>query len=164
MSNTELKLKATDAQVRAWYKTATPEVKAILEESKRDTPGFFSTNIMDRVKSLPDALAETGETIEEFNERTKGLSLDNRGNEECKVWAKALNEGWEADWADHNQPKYYPRHEVVRNCSGFGLSYHAYDCTVSHTNVGSRLRYKSAELAIHAGKHAISSYERLLLG
>lgn len=156
-----LQLSIPKKEAKDIYKSADATIKKILEASA--PKGFFSTNIMDRVNGLSDALAEIGETVESFNERTKGMSLDNIGNEECKVWAKALNEGWEPNWRDRDQPKYYPYHEVIETGSGLGLAYH-FICTFFTTSVGSRHLFKSKELAIHAGKHGICSYEKKQLG
>lgn len=166
MSNNKLELHATDAQVRALYKSATPELRAILEESKKDIPGFFSTNILDRVKSLSGALSEVGETIESFNERTKGYSLDNLGNEELKTWAKALNEGWEADYKDRNQRKYYPVFDTVLDSSkrsGVGLSLRLVGYGNYSVVVGSRHHFKSEALVKHAVKYGMSSYEKHII-
>jgi hypothetical protein len=82
------------------------------------------------------------------------------------IIAEALNEGWVPDWADSDQYKYYPWLLVKKNTknpSGFGLSYDGYDCAGSYSNVGSRLCFKSSELAEYAGKQFKKEYEEAYL-
>lgn len=69
--------------------------------------------------------------------------------------AEALNDGWQPDWSNHNQYKYTAWFEVkaskkVPSGSGFSFSY--YVSWYANTDVGSRLCFKSRELALHAGK------------
>lgn len=82
------------------------------------------------------------------------------------IIAEALNEGWAPDWSDHNQVKYYPWFDVVKDkkgISGFGLSYHVYDGWCSATFLGSRLCFKNRELAEYAGKKFKKLYEEFML-
>jgi hypothetical protein len=77
----------------------------------------------------------------------------------CKI-IEVLNEGWEPNWDNSNEPKYYPWFYMDSKAdSGFGLSYDdcAYD--YSRTTVGSRLCFKSSELAIYAAKQFRSEYK-----
>lgn len=74
----------------------------------------------------------------------------------CKliIIAKALNGGWQPDWSNHSQGKYYPWFDVKAdkdNPSGLGLSYHDFVRTYSVSLVGSRLCYRTSELAKYAG-------------
>ena len=79
----------------------------------------------------------------------------------CKlvVIANALNEDWKADFENANQIKYVP-YFIYR--SGFGLSYHGYDYWNTSALVGSRLCYKSRELAIYAAKQFADIYNDFL--
>ena len=63
------------------------------------------------------------------------------------IIAKALNEGWMPNWTDRTQVKYYPWPQYS---AGVGFSF--CDCAYSntHSDVGSRLCYKSEELARYA--------------
>ena len=58
---------------------------------------------------------------------------------------------WKPDWSNYGQWKYYPWFEMGSS-SGVGFSY--YDCAFWYTFsfVGSRLCFKSADLAKHAGQ------------
>lgn len=75
--------------------------------------------------------------------------------------AQALNDGWEPDWTNHSQWKYYPWFDVEakEDKTGVGLSYHDYASTLSFTGIGSRLCYHSEELAAYAGTIFKDLYE-----
>jgi hypothetical protein len=82
------------------------------------------------------------------------------------IITEALNEGWKPDWNNHNEWKYYPWFDVEASdeCpSGSGLSYHVHVCDSSTTIVGSRLAFKSAELAKYAGETFKPLYEQYFL-
>lgn len=87
----------------------------------------------------------------------------------CKliVVAKALNEGWVPDFTNGDQYKYWPWFWVERDSSGAsaGLSYTNTNHTASTTdaNVGSRLCFKTRELARYAGETFTSLYRDYLL-
>ncbi|MDR3059502.1 MAG: hypothetical protein LBU84_15375 [Prevotella sp.] len=63
---------------------------------------------------------------------------------------RALNEGWEPDWSDWDQYKHYNWFYVERSSAAF--RFYATDCTTSHTRVGSRLCFKTRDLAAYAAK------------
>ena len=80
--------------------------------------------------------------------------------------AEALNEGWQPNWSNHREWKYYPWMDVVKDeskSSGFGLSYDVYDDTFTCTGVGSRLVFKSSDIARHAGTQFADLYETYFL-
>ncbi len=71
------------------------------------------------------------------------------------IIAEALNEGWQPDWSNYNEYKYYPWFEIDAskdNPAGSGFSGSNYDCWDTNSYVGSRLCFKSRELALYAGK------------
>ena len=63
------------------------------------------------------------------------------------VITKALNEGWEPNWNDSNEWKYYPWFSMG---GSRGFSYYGCD-GLSGSYVGARLCFKSHELAEYAG-------------
>lgn len=67
---------------------------------------------------------------------------------------------WKPDWKDDNKRKYYPWFDLS---SGSGLS--CFDCVgqLSASTVGSRLCFKSRELAEYAGKKFLKEYEAYFL-
>lgn len=81
------------------------------------------------------------------------------------IIARAINEGWEPDWSNYNQYKYYPwfKFDTSKKKSCSALSYFDYFYVITFSHVGSRLCYKSSELAEYAGKQFLKLYEDLML-
>ncbi len=74
---------------------------------------------------------------------------------------RALNEGWEPDWADWDQYKYYNWFYVDRASAAFRFDITYY--TSTNTNVGSRLCFKSRALAAYAAKQFEDLYKNYFL-
>ena len=82
------------------------------------------------------------------------------------IIAQAINDGWEPNWHDTNEWKYYPWFYVKateEKKSGFGLSYHDYRYGCSLTVVGSRLVFKSREAARFCGETFTDLYNDYFL-
>lgn len=73
---------------------------------------------------------------------------------------RALNEGWEPNWKDSNEYKYY-NYLFVCSGSGFVCSDTAYSSTGA--DVGSQLCFKSRDLAQYACSQFKDLYEDYLL-
>lgn len=87
-------------------------------------------------------------------------------NYQLYVIAQALNEGWEPNWNDFSERKYYPWFDMETYGDapvGSGFSFLGYDCDYTNTFVGSRLCFKSRELAEYAGKQFESIYKDVYL-
>ena len=67
------------------------------------------------------------------------------------IIAKAINGDWVPDWTDSSQWKYYPWFKMGSS-SGVGFSYDGCDDWDTGSSVGSRLCFKSSDLAKHAGQ------------
>jgi hypothetical protein len=76
------------------------------------------------------------------------------------IIAEALNDGWKPDWKNGQWDKWYPWFDFS---SGSGLSYYGYDFRDSHSHVGSRLCFKSREVAEYAGKKFLKLYKAYFL-
>ena len=82
------------------------------------------------------------------------------------IIAQALNEGWEPNWSNWDEWKYYPWFKIQadeQNSSGRGLSFFACYYDFSRTAVGSRLCYKTSDLAKYAGKQFEDLYKDFML-
>ena len=81
------------------------------------------------------------------------------------IIAQALNDGWEPDWTNYDEYKYYPWFVVEEKSSGpgLGLSYIVYAYAGSFADVGSRLCYRTRELARYAGTQFKDLYEEYFL-
>jgi hypothetical protein len=140
-----------EAKAREIYPTASCELKTILEDTF--SKQFFSQKITDRVKSFEDACKVTGGDPE-----SRGFtvgSTDEIAYKKLKTIISALNEDWKPDWNNSNEPKYYPW--FYQNAPGFRL--HDVICGYTASCVGSRLCFKSRELAEYAVKQFFSLYK-----
>jgi galactose-1-phosphate uridylyltransferase len=80
------------------------------------------------------------------------------------IIAQALNGDWKPDWSDYNQGKYYPWFDMEKeqnNPSGFRLYHVHYNS--ANSAVGSRLCYKSRELAQYAATQFEDLYKDLMV-
>ena len=71
------------------------------------------------------------------------------------------NEGWEPNWGDFSEYKYFPWFEFERNSTadtGFGFSYCDWTDSRTYTLVGARLCFKTSELAKYAGTQFTDLY------
>lgn len=66
------------------------------------------------------------------------------------VIIRALNEGWEPDWNDWNEYKYF--NWFYLDSAGFACASTSYAVSYPTANLGSRLCYKNATLARYASK------------
>ena len=133
----------------------TKELRRIIEESDRPKP------ITERVKSYEDACAILCLTPHQVG--IMGIS-DCKLNKSLAAYIKlsiinkALNEGWEADWKNGNEYKHYPY--FVYSGSGFRFNLTYYHFTGAY--VGSRLYFKTRELAEYAGKQFTELYKEAI--
>lgn len=121
-------------------------------------------DITKRVKTYADACAVLG--VEPMNEDvlTKlGFTKDEIAYRKLKTIAEALNEGWRPDWANTNEYKYWPWFVYNPANAGFAYAYTDYAATFANANVGSRLCYKTRELATYAGRQFEGLYNDFLL-
>ena len=129
----------------------------LYEKTKSKTA---SINIMDRVKTFEDACEVLG--IDKLQLGVAGLDDDRESIEayaKLIIIAKVLNEGWQPDWSDDDQYKYFP---WFKHKSGFGLSCFDFGRWRAYTAVGSRLCFKSAKLAEYAGTQFAEIYRDYL--
>jgi hypothetical protein len=106
--------------------------------------------ITDRVKSFEDACTVLGiKPAEVLPSLHPSMTKDAKSIHayiQLVIIARALNQGWEPDWDDTDEYKYYPW--FYMSASGFRL-YGVYYIN-AHSCVGSRLCFKSEELAEYA--------------
>lgn len=95
------------------YPSASGEFKALLESEFGKAA--LTQKITDHVKTFEDACSRLGLNSGMF---LPGDSKDEIAYKKLKVIAKALNEGWQPDWTNSNQYKYYPWFDLS---SGSGL-------------------------------------------
>ncbi len=121
-------------------------------------------DITKRVKTYADACAVLG--IEPMNEDvlTKlGFTKDEIAYRKLKTIAEALNEGWRPDWANSNEYKYWPWFVYNPAHAGFASASTYSAASAASTGVGSRLCYKTRELATYAGRQFEGIYNDFFL-
>lgn len=128
----------------------------------------MAKNITDRVKTYADACAVLG--IKETLPDVGGLRPKDRPSVTAYykliVIAQALNEGWEPDWTNENEPKYFPWFYFDRKknkTAGFASAYTYYAPTYTRAYFGSRLCFKTEALCEYAARQFEPLYEAWIL-
>lgn len=118
-------------------------------------------NIMDQIKDIDDVLFYHGTNMNKINEIFQMLPSSHiKYQYIAELLCRALNEGWEPDWNDNNQYKHFPWFHMAGS-SGFRFC--GYDTWATDSRVGSRLCFKSRELAEYAGKQFADLYNKFML-
>lgn len=136
-------------------------------------------NVMERVKTFKDACNELGIEHDKWVQDKKdlGLEADVIAYLKLRIIAAALNEGWKPQFTT-DEYRYFPwffytqseidemseeeKSRVVyrsyynANASGgVAFAYTVYDSSLTSSNIGSRLAFKTRELAEYAGRQFI---------
>jgi len=123
------------------FDTTTGEIK--FKETPKD--------IRDRIKTFDDVLDHLDIDQDDFEDRIEDMTQDEAAYVKVKLIARVLNEGWIPDWTNSSEYKYYPWFKMG-SPSGVGFSFVVNGDWTTDSNCGSRLCFKSRDLAIHAGK------------
>lgn len=113
--------------------------------------------VTERIKTVGDVLADHGLTQQDL--QCIGLSPDEIAYRIIKMLVKSLNEGWVPDWSNSKEVKYYPWFEMGGSS---GFRFDGCDSWGSASGVGSRLCFKSRELAEYAGKQFTDVYKQFM--
>ncbi|MHC1780033.1 MAG: hypothetical protein AB9922_07325 [Bacteroidales bacterium] len=73
------------------------------------------------------------------------------------------NEGWEPNWNDANEWKYYPWFYLKSDAAGLGFSITYYTASDADAYFGSQLCFKSRQLAIESANDLMPLYEDMFL-
>ncbi|OXB01720.1 hypothetical protein B0A75_04575 [Flavobacterium oncorhynchi] len=128
---------------------AGPKSKLLLENLLGKA--VFLKSIKERIKNFDDVLSELKIKRSDFDLSNHGLESDEVAYRKAKLVAKVFNEGWIPDWANSSEYKYFP-YFTMGSPSGVGFSYNYYVYWDTLSDVGSRLAFKSSDLAEYAGK------------
>lgn len=77
------------------------------------------------------------------------------------VIIQCVNEDWEPNWQDWDERKYYPWFDVLP--AGLGCLHTSLTASYTIAYLGSRLCYKSSDLAREWGKKLLPLYEDFLI-
>ena len=153
-------LKISEADAKKYYKTASEEFKTVLETTFGKE--MFSEKITDRVKSwedVVDILEEQGESVVlpyKLAKTKQQYSINALYKIQCI--SKVLNEGWEPDFNNSNEHKYYPWFDYKN--TGWGFYSVSWDYVCSDSPFG--CYYKTKELAEYSSKVFIDIYKEYL--
>jgi hypothetical protein len=146
-----------EAAIKA-HDEASSKGKSLLENlfGKR----VFQRDIKERVKTFDDVIKELGDNPEEFN---NAISIMDEPDEiayvKLKMIAEVLNEGWTPDWSNGEWDKWYPWFNMDDSSSAGRFSFYGSDFQRSLSDVGSRLCFKSKDLATYAGTQFLDIYK-----
>jgi hypothetical protein len=118
-------------------------------------------DIKERIKTFEDVLFEHNTNQAHFDDECESLEPDEIAYRKIKMIVKSFNEGWTPDWTDSSQGKYVPWFKMG-SPSGGGFSYGDCDGWLAFSDVGSRLCFKSSDLAKHAGNLFLDIYKDFL--
>ena len=120
----------------------------------------FQKDIKERIKTFDDVIRELGDDPEEFK---NAISIMEEPDEiayvKLKLIAKALNEGWTPDWSNGQWDKWYPWFKMDDSSSAGRFSFGDAVFRGSTSIVGSRLCFKSKDLATYAGTQFLDIYK-----
>lgn len=120
----------------------------------------FQKDIKERIKTFDDVIREFGDDPEEFK---NAISIMEEPDEiayvKLKLIAKALNEGWTPDWSNGEWDKWYPWFKMDDSSSAGRFSFDGSGNRRSSSGVGSRLCFKSKDLATYAGTQFLDIYK-----
>lgn len=150
-------------EIRGLYKNANDAGKKILEDKYGKDQ--LSTNILDKIKSLDDALAyknlQLSDILSVVPAAMKHYEKNIHGADKCGFVIDVLNEGWQADFTNEDQQKWRP---WVLYKSGLGLSFGGSGYDNRYTAVASRLFYlRDKETSDHFGKNFLDIISEALL-
>lgn len=125
-------------------------------------------DIRERVKTYEDACRVLGvRPMDEEAMRAAGFREDEIARRKLETVAEALNEGWKPDWNDEQQDKYGAWFWIEPKSSGasagLAAAYTVYAPSDTNVNIGSRLCYRTRELAEYAAGTFTRLYEQVLV-
>ena len=125
---------------------------------------FTPESIIERIKSIDDAINELGEQDEEvkFLRLLEPIGKETHvyGRQEAVVIAKALNEGWIVDHSNPDQVKHEPR--FYYDSFTVGFVYFACNFCTTTSSVGSSLCFPTSEIGKYFGTQFIEIHRKYL--
>lgn len=142
-------------EIRQIYAEANTAEKQILEK-------LYSKSVLgdikNKIKSFEDACEYLSLPISAARQNFSTMPSDEKAFYQLEIICKALNEGWTPDWSDDDQPKYYPWFDF----QGGRFVFLSVDYSYASSCLGSRLCFRTHELAEYAGKTFINLYNDFL--
>lgn len=147
--------------LKAWIEADTKGKRLL--ENLYGKEVFENQSIIDRIKTFEDALEETGRPdVPDFSCLPSDMRKHFEALYKMEVITEALNEGWMPNWDNSNECKYYPW--FVMSPSSFAFHDSLYDFSLASAGSGSRLKFKTSELAKYAGKQFVDIWKDIQIG
>lgn len=138
------------------YNKADNKEKALLENLFGKE--LFSQKLEDRIKTMDDVYSELG--IDKASFEKSFIFKEDLDAAKVRLITEVFNEGWLPDWTNSNETKYTCYFES-KNGGGFSRANdHGWSAA---TDVGSRLCFKSRELALSVPKQFKTEFENYFL-
>lgn len=154
----ELKVEKENA-IKAWKEGNAETNKALENLYGKEV---FNMKITDRVKTFEDAYEIAGRPQKpDFNVFSVADRSFFENMWKMSIIVKVLNEDWEADWDNDNEYKYCPY--FYMSPSGFAFDDTVDDLTLACAGCGSRLRFRTSELARYAGEQFLDIWKAIQL-
>jgi hypothetical protein len=154
-------LKLDKSTAMKLYKSSPDWFQSVLRKSFGDA--CFSGKIIDRIKSLEDAIAEANDKTRLECTIFESDTPDVVAYKKLKLIIKVINEDFVPDFTNQSQQKWYPWFKVGSSGSGFDLSYAGYYYDYSYAIVGSRLCFETKEKCQYVAEQFRDLYEQFLL-
>ncbi|WP_271730125.1 hypothetical protein [Aquimarina algiphila] len=119
----------------------------------------FLKQVTERITTIDDILEDNGVTQKELDTMFANVPEHLKYQYIAELLCKSLNEGWLPDWDNGEYDKYYPWFKMgssVFQCDSYSDWY-------SRSSVGSRLCFKSSELAKYAGEQFADVYRKFMI-
>ena len=122
-------------------------------------------DITETIKSFADAMQATGRPdVPDFSNLPEDLRTYFENQYKMAVITEALNEGWNPDWADGGQQKWFPWfYHKPKSSSGFAFGGTIYRLSAARAGDGARLCFRTKALATYAGEQFLEIWNAILL-
>lgn len=119
----------------------------------------FLKEVTERIKTIEDVLEDNNTTQSDIHLMFANVPEHLKAQHIAELLCKSLNEGWESDWDNSNEYKYYPWFKIGSS----GFRYYYYGHWHSDSNVSSRLCFKTSKLAVYAGEQFTDLYKQFMI-
>jgi len=151
----------TPIQARKAWNNADNKGKNLLEDLLgKDV--FKDKDIRDLIKTVDDAYEATKRPVLDFSFLPDDIRDYFKAQYDAITIAEALNEGWRPNWDNSNEPKWRPW--FVMGPSAFSFYDSCYVRSYALAGGGSRLHFRSEELATYAAEQFPDVWKKLQLG
>lgn len=156
----------TKSELIEKYNQGNNEQRAVLRELFGQD--YFGQDITDRVKSFDDACTVLNRVVlmPDVSMLREQDARSMLAYYKLIIIAEALNEGWKPNWADTDEYKWFPWLYVdtdLGSLAGLAYANTSYTASDALANIGSRLGFKTRELAEYAADQFKDLYRDFLL-